>query len=184
MTPYQRAVVNLAEDQLGNHEVPLGSNRGPEVDRYIRASGLDPARGSYPWCMAFAYWVHASAATEIGGKTTCPRTAGVARAWHKLVSRGLPHWTAAQIRAGEVVLEPGDVFFRATTPKDAALVLRGHTRPGHCGIVWRTAPEVEIQTIEGNTNDLGSREGHRVAQRTLAITDPRLVGVARFGLAE
>src|SRR5262245_32730441 len=46
-----RRVIEVAgrEEQQHVREVPLGSNRGPRVDQYLRAAGIDPTTGSYPW---------------------------------------------------------------------------------------------------------------------------------------
>src|SRR6266700_6758727 len=52
-TPLQQEVIRFASTQLGVLENPLGSNRGPEVDGYLRSVGLNPAAGSFLWCAAF-----------------------------------------------------------------------------------------------------------------------------------
>src|SRR5882724_6970423 len=36
-TPLQQAAVEVASEQVGTMEVPLGSNRGPQVDVYLRS---------------------------------------------------------------------------------------------------------------------------------------------------
>ena len=50
-------VLQLASREVGTLEDPLGSNRGPRVDQYLRAVGLNPADGSFPWCAAFVYFL-------------------------------------------------------------------------------------------------------------------------------
>ena len=42
-----RRVIDVAarEEQQHVREVPLGSNRGPRVDQYLRAAGIDPEYG-------------------------------------------------------------------------------------------------------------------------------------------
>lgn len=80
MSPLAAATVELALDCLRRrvHEVPPGSNRGPEVDRFLSWHGRTSyvnyeknaeAPGGYrgaPWCGAFAAWCAASAASRLG----------------------------------------------------------------------------------------------------------------------
>ena len=47
-------VLQIAADEVGARESPRGSNRGPRVDNYVKATGLNPA-GKHPWCMCFVY---------------------------------------------------------------------------------------------------------------------------------
>ena len=54
--PLAAAALDAARGEIGVREVPPGSNRGPKVDVYLRAVGLDPAAGCYAWCAAFVYW--------------------------------------------------------------------------------------------------------------------------------
>lgn len=49
----QRQVVHTAESQLGVHEIPDGSNWGPQVADYQAVTGAYHA----PWCASFAQWV-------------------------------------------------------------------------------------------------------------------------------
>jgi hypothetical protein len=46
-------VMAKVHSQLGVHEWPSGSNRGPVV-KYLNATGLG---GGYPWCAAFVTWI-------------------------------------------------------------------------------------------------------------------------------
>src|SRR5262249_23980333 len=41
-SPLTKAAIEFAGSQVGIREDPLGSNRGPEVDEYLRAVGLNP----------------------------------------------------------------------------------------------------------------------------------------------
>jgi peptidoglycan hydrolase-like protein with peptidoglycan-binding domain len=45
-------VLLVASTQVGIEEEPRGSNRGPQVDKYIQSVGLNPA-GRFSWCVAF-----------------------------------------------------------------------------------------------------------------------------------
>ncbi|MGH7391749.1 MAG: peptidoglycan-binding domain-containing protein, partial [Candidatus Rokuibacteriota bacterium] len=58
--------IGIAAAEVGVLEQPPGSNRGPRVDQYLRAVGLDPAGGSFAWCAAFVYWCFDQAAHGLG----------------------------------------------------------------------------------------------------------------------
>ena len=49
----QRQVVRTAEGQIGVHEIPDGSNWGPQVANYEAVTGAYHA----PWCASFSQWV-------------------------------------------------------------------------------------------------------------------------------
>lgn len=52
-TPRQR-LLRLIAAEVGVHEQPLGSNKGPRVDWYRKATTLWPsAQYGWPWCAAF-----------------------------------------------------------------------------------------------------------------------------------
>lgn len=132
-------VVRIARQQVGVLEVPLGSNRGPMVDQYIRAAGLEPKNGSYPWCAAFLCWVFAEAARAAGVANPLPRTAGVQNLWRRIGEKGQLRVTAAQARANPELVRPGMLFFLSFS--------RGL---GHVGLVTDNMGDTLV-TIEGNT---------------------------------
>ena len=78
------AALGMAITQLGVLEEPLGSNSGPEVDRYLASVGLG---GGYFWCMAFVYWCFREAAAQTGHANPFPKTAGCLAAWNKVKAR-------------------------------------------------------------------------------------------------
>lgn len=150
----QDKVLEVAISQLGVEEAPKGSNRGPQVDQYVESVGLDPA-GKHPWCMAFAYWLHVQACAMMGVKNNMLQTGRVMYQWEK---RKGSH------RA--LTPQPGDVF-----------IMDYGKGLGHTGIVERVENDV-IHTIEGNTNDEGSREGYEVCRRTRPRN--KIAGYLRF----
>lgn len=130
-----------AIDEIGVRE-DGGPNRGPEVDVYLRAVGLDPARDSYPWCAAFVFWCYQRAAGNLKAPLTLPRTASV----RKLL----------EASTGQ----------RTQFPQRGAIFVQDHgSGRGHCGLVLDVGGRT-IVTVEGNTNDDGSREGIGVFLRT------------------
>ena len=160
-------VIDIAASQIGVVEQPRGSNRGPEVDVYIRTTGLDPARDSYPWCVCFLYWVFDQAAKIKAIENPLPKTAGVITLW----ALGL-HTEAQVIRKSDAngqTVKPGMIFL---------LNLGGGK--GHAGLVIEVRDD-NIVTIEGNTNTGGSSEGFGVFRRdSRAIKSSVLLGYLDF----
>lgn len=144
--------LQVARGQLGQAEEPKGSNSGPMVDQYLSAVGLDPG---YAWCAAFVFWCHGQAANVASITNPVPRTAGVLDLWRRS--------TANRVKAPR----PGDVF-----------VMDYGRGKGHTGFVERVLDGGVIETIEGNTNDEGSREGYEVARRKRPMT--KVLGYLRF----
>lgn len=132
----------IAASQLGEEENPRGSNWGHPVQDYLARVGID---FSASWCMAFVYWCFDEAVKQMPARANpLVRTAGVLNAWNK---------AAVKYR---VVGEPqrGDIF----------IMDFGHGL-GHTGLVGIISADGQIHTIEGNTNDTGSREGFEVCNK-------------------
>ena len=147
------AALAIARTQIGVREQPTGTNRGPEVDKYLLTTGLDPAAGSYPWCIAFVYWCFNEAAREAGVAHPLPKTAGVLTHWRKAGERGVRRITTTEAAMRPDLVQPGHVF-----------IMDYGAGVGHAGVVVEVRGG-KLVTIEGNTNDGGSREGIGVFQR-------------------
>ena len=153
------ALANAAQE-IGVREEPLGSNRGPRVDQYLRAVGLDPSRGSFPWCAAFVYFCFNQASITLGVRNPVVRTAGVVDHWNEAGSRGFHRLSADECQTEPSLVQPGMIFIITT---------RGGQ--GHTGLVEEVRG-MALTTIEGNTNLGGSREGIGVFRRnTRRISD-------------
>lgn len=156
MTEFTEKLLEVAAKEVGVMEQPLGSNRGPRVDEYLRSVGLDPTKGSWPWCAAFCYWCFRTALSDIyvplDPKIEIPpRTAGVIDHWSK--TRGYKYGPNTNPI-------PVGAFF---------LIDEGHGL-GHMGIVEVVNKDV-LTTIEGNTNEDGSRNGVGVFRRKRRLTE-------------
>lgn len=151
MSPLLREAVSVAREYVGIREAG-GRNRGPTVDVFLRAVGLDPTRGSYPWCAAFVHFVFMTAARRLGIENPCPRTASVMKLWGKAA------WARTE------AISPGCVF----------IMDKGGGR-GHTGIVVDTIAGTPgaVLTVEGNTNMLGHRDGDGVYARQRALFEIR-----------
>lgn len=129
-------LVEILRGQLGVKEKPLGSNRGPEVDEY------NTTAKSYlgaPWCASVATW----AFVQIGYDAE-----DVGNAYS-------PSWFPASRTVSRDDVRPGDqggVYF-TSKGRIAHLVTVEEVRRS------------EVVTLEGNTNAMGSREGHQFARR-------------------
>lgn len=144
----------VAGGEIGVMEEPPGSNRGPRVAEYLAAVDLDASKGHYAWCAAFVCWVFREAARALGVENPLPMTAGALALWNRSAGRPeLVRVTAAEARAEVSLVKPGQVF-----------VLSTGGGLGHVGIVESVSAGV-LATIEGNTNDGGSREGIGVFRR-------------------
>ena len=142
----QRAL-QIAISQLGIQEKPRGSNGGPEVTAYLKSIGLG---AGYAWCMAFVYWCTKKASLEMGVRNPLIKTGGVMFQYNNTTLRKLPNRSSG--------INPGDIFIMAF----------GHGT-GHTGFVEKVEGGL-VHTIEGNTNDDGSREGYEVARRTRPLS--------------
>jgi hypothetical protein len=150
-TPLARAVLGFAGKEVGVMEVPLGSNSGPRVNQYLESVG---ERAGLPWCAAFVYWCFENAAATLQLKNPAIRTAGAIDLWEEAARRGIQRVTTADAADCHSLVRPGMVFVIATGG--------GH---GHVGLVEKIEGVV-LTTIEGNTNNGGSREGIGVFRRT------------------
>lgn len=147
MSLLSNAVIAEAKRYLGVIEVPKNSNRGLCIDYWVREAGLDPA-GAFPWCAAFVGQIGRQA---LGYRWPVPRTASVA---------AIAAWAAAK-GITSTVGAGGDLF---------VLWNAGLNRFAHIGVVTNyNVTTNEYDTIEGNTNGDGSREGFGVFARHRAV---------------
>lgn len=123
-------------------------NKGPEVRKYLKAVGLGEG---FPWCMAFVYWCVGMAAEKLGLENPLVKTGGVLRQYNETTCRKLP-------RQSYDCIQPGDIFIQDHG---------GGT--GHTGFILSRKGSV-VKTIEGNSNDEGSREGKEVCSLERSIT--------------
>ena len=142
MTPLANTALQFAQSQLGVKEVPIGSNAGPDVEKYLNRVGLGKG---YAWCMAFAYWCYDEASKKIAVTNTLLKTGG-ALAQFNYQKQNHPERIVT-------VPQAGDLF----------VLDLGHGE-GHIGFVLEVKGTT-ILTIEGNSNENGSREGYEVCHK-------------------
>jgi len=143
-----------ATRHLAQHPLEVGGqNCGPWVRLYTAGNeGND-----WPWCAAFVTFLMKQAAETLGagmpiaGSVSCDTLAGQGRAAGRFVS--------------EQDLKRGKVQRSEMPTASLFLVRRTDSDWTHVGLVTAFDKDV-VQTIEGNTNDEGSREGYEVCKRT------------------
>lgn len=177
--PDQMAVpyADTLAQNVNIREIPSGSNRGSEIDRYFDLVGLDneghynsinpktkrPFHKGYPWCAAFVYAMFHDFCKKLGLKNPLVRTAGVMKSWNRADnSLKIP---ISQARSNFSLVKPGQIF------------IQKRKGGGHTGIVTAVNTKNKtFTTIEGNTNDKLSGEGHRVGRNTRKLSQGSLVG--------
>lgn len=146
---FRALVAAVAEQHLAARPREAGGrNRGPWVRLYTRGRQGD----RWPWCAAFVSCVIRQAAAglavtaPLGYTCSCDVMAAGASAAGLLVP-------GARI-ADRTAIPAGSVFLTRRAPGDWA----------HAGVVTAAAADW-FESIEGNTNDSGSRDGDAVLRR-------------------
>lgn len=140
MTLADRAV-EIAISEVGVREV--GRNRGQRIEEYLATVHLDPGD---PWCAAFVAWCFARAAAERGVSSPVPGVGAVNKLWRQCPAT----WRQAQPTVGAI-------FIHFENPENPY----SH---GHTGLVVSVEDSL-CHTVEGNTDNGGSREGDGVYRR-------------------
>lgn len=117
-----------------------GKNDGKAVEMYLRSVGLSKG---YAWCAAFVHWCLDSA----GVKNNITAWSPSAHNLKNII------WNGKQLLKSPL---PGDVF---------TLYYPSLKRVGHTGFYHRTINSSIYESIEGNTNAFGSREGDGVYKK-------------------
>jgi len=142
-------VVKYAQQHLEHHPREIGGqNRGPWVRLYMNGN----EGNEWPWCAGFVCFVL---------KQAC-KSLDVPLPFRKTFSCDT---LAAHAKDKEIFLAKTKIDDKAQiTPGSIFLNRRTSTDWIHAGIVIKAENEI-FHTIEGNTNDEGSREGYEVCRR-------------------
>lgn len=156
--PIGDSIVDCARAHIAAQPREVGKpNGGPWVRYYCRGQEV-------PWCAGFATTVLGQALGHDEWYTlSCDELAGKARV------RGAFRYAGENVRPS-----PGDLFLIRRLIPGGPRVFDWI----HCGIVTAVGPDY-FETIEGNTNTDGSREGTAVHARVRAVnarTDFVLIG--------
>lgn len=157
--PSHAGVAKIFADR-GVREVPPGSNRGPDVERFLAAVGLEAEQDrfgnwkSYPYCAAFV-----SFCLDEAGSVLFPRVRSAASR-EFITNRSIP---AEKVMRGSVKIDPGTLIIwkrNIRDPKDWR---------GHMGIVidWegQAGTTIEANTSSGDEGDQRDGEGVYIRKR-------------------
>jgi len=131
--------LDIAKKQVGVREKP--GNRGREVAAYLAAVGLGEG---HPWCAAFVIWCIREAGKKLGLDCPLPRDGRCQK---------LAEWAAAR-----------RCLFDSPAVGDVFVLMGSEGRFSHTGFVAALG-KGSVETIEGNTNEKGGREGVGVFKR-------------------
>ncbi len=145
--------IACAEQHLAENPVEIGGdNLGPWVRVYMKGNdGPDML-----WCAGFSCFILEQATRQAGLRNpvrttfSCDSLAKNAQ----IAGRFLSERAVKSDAAARDTLTPGSLFLCRKTPDDWT----------HVGIVTRVTTEL-FETIEGNTNDEGNRNGYEVCAR-------------------
>jgi hypothetical protein len=126
--------------QIGVRE-RTGHNDGAQVEAYLKYVGLKKGQ---PWCASFVCWCYGQSGVSN------PRAGGCAY----LLERGQLVYQSGKYKPGRYP-QTADVFFIWFPDKQ---------RVAHTGYVDKWG-DGWVTTVEGNTNDAGSREGDGVYRK-------------------
>lgn len=144
-----REALTVARSQIGKMEQPVGSNRGPDVEKYLASVGLG---GGLFWCAAFVHWCFQTAAGNLNVRNPLVKTGGVLDHWARTRAKKI---LAANAQNDPTLVRPGHIF----------IISHGGGR-GHTGIVARVEGG-HLVTVEGNSNPNGSSNGIGVFELNL-----------------
>jgi hypothetical protein len=129
------AIVAAAAAEVGQAEMPPGSNDSPRIAQYRAATAGAPGPG--PWCAYFTSWACLQAGVPVGDHGEGFGSVDALYAWAQRSGRAAPAGSGYVPRPGDLI-----VFNQ------------------HIGIVENVLPNGQIQTIEGNSSDQVSRRTH------------------------
>lgn len=151
-------ILSIARSQVGLSEIPRGSNWGKHVQKFLASVGI---RFPAAWCMAFVYWVVNESCKELKIKNPLVKTGGCLTQWNslekrfKIVRSGTKwvRWDDLHVKYVATTIQPGDIG-----------IMDFGGGKGHAFFVEK-AEGPTVYTIEGNSNDEGSREGFEVCRK-------------------
>lgn len=146
-------LIALAKKEIGVEEVN-GTNCGPRVNEYKSATWLDSTK-SWPWCAAFICWLFREAMKGGTYSFKRPQTAG---------AYDFENWCKEQGSSVQLKkphnddIKPGDIVIFNFS---------------HIGLAISEPHDGYIDTIEGNTDGAGSREGGAVLEKRRKLSSIR-----------
>lgn len=142
MSDLAKLFVDIANKYVGVEESPTGSNRGPLIDRWN--TNVRAPIGSF-WCASFV--------------------SGVAMEWEDQSGLDWPLCFSADCDVWLSSARKHGVLKTQGSPGDILLLVTGDDAY-HIGIVTGRNEDGALMSVEGNSNNDGSRNGYMVARRS------------------
>ena len=140
----------IYQSQIGVREQG-GANRGEQVEQYLASVNFGPG---YAWCAAFVSWCYQQVE----------------------VSHPASAWVPSYAIKQNIIYQRGEPMRQLPQSGDVFLIWYERLkRPAHMGFVdeWQ---KTWVITVEGNTNDDGSREGDGVYRKRRLLRQIWAVG--------
>lgn len=132
-------LLSVYQSQIGIREL-TGKNDGKSVEGYLKYVGL---KKGFPWCAAFTCWSFGQAGIKNPGSAWSP---------DMFPDSSVIYAKGAK---GNITPDAGDVF---------GIYFPEKKRIAHVGFIHKWGSS-EVITVEGNTNQAGSREGDGVYRK-------------------
>ena len=166
METLRGSIKSWAFEYLGQEEIKGNMGfKDPEFEASMREVGF---KDTYAWCALFCELVWTEAYEEFAPEMLPVLekefSAGTVRSWRHFKSL---KWTSKTPEPGDIVIWQSYKKGKAQTTGHAAIVME--VKGGY------------IETIEGNTNDKGGREGYTVAEKTRTIDFTNANGLRMLG---
>lgn len=144
-----KMVVSYAKQHLKQHPREMGGqNKGPWVRLYMKGN----EGTAWPWCAGFVSFILNQACDTLG--VSLPLKTSFSCDFLAVSAKEKGIFLRGSKASDRKKITPGSLFLERRTSTDWI----------HTGIVIGAEDEVFL-TIEGNTNDEGSREGYEVCSR-------------------
>ena len=138
--PIRDSLQEIYYSQIGVREV--GNNAGPEVEKYLESAGVP--KGS-AWCASFVYWTYQKCDSNF-----------------VIVN---PAWVPSWFPKSKLIFSLGKIDKRSPQKGDLiGIYFPEKKRLAHIGFFDSESQDFII-SVEGNTNDAGSREGDGVYKK-------------------
>ena len=151
-----KATIAIARTQVGVLEHPRNSNKGVEVEKYLRSVNCPPGNA---WCASFVYWCLQQASEQEGRTNPCAKTPGVLAQWNAAGEKRIKRVSARLAKEDPTLIIPGMIF-----------VIDCGKGLGHTGFVIGVRGAM-LDTIEGNTDASKTREGGGVYALTRKVAE-------------
>lgn len=155
--PLRKKLIDIFLGEVGVREVPRNSNRGPRIQEYQRATDL--AGTGWAYCAAFMCWGIMKWGEDSAVRDALKLTRDGFEAWRPKTAAayGFEDWARRKrllvhnenARPGKLTLHTGDLMTFDISHIGA--LITDYESSSYA--LWR------METVEGNTNASGSRDG-------------------------